>query len=373
MDFIDLNSQYNRIKTAVDERIQKVLDNSAYIMGKEVYELEAKLAEYVGREYCLSCSNGTDAMVIPLMALDVKEKDAFYVSSFTFFASAEVVELVGGTPVFIDSDETYNLDPAHLELMINKTIQEGELTPRGIIAVDIFGLVADYEAIEKIAQKYDLFLLSDAAQSFGGSRYGKKSCSFGDVATTSFFPAKPLGCYGDGGAIFTDDEELYKVMESIRVHGQGETKYDNVRIGINGRLDTIQAAVLLEKMNILDAERETKLNIAKIYTERLKENYCVPTFPENCESALAQYTILTKNAEHREKVIAYMESKNIPIMTYYRYPMHMQKAFAYLNYKDSDLPVAEDYSKRAISIPIHAYLTEQDINLICQELNKIAE
>lgn len=372
MKFIDLDKQYQRIKTSIDNRIQKVLDNNSYIMGEDVTVLESELANYTDRKYCLTCSNGTDAMVIPLMSLNLKKSDAIFVSSFTFFASAEVIELAGATPVFVDSDETFNMDPEHLDIVIEKTIKKGKLTPRGIIVVDIFGLVANYKMIEIIANKFNLFLLSDAAQSFGGSRDGNKSCFFGDVATTSFFPAKPLGCYGDGGAIFTNDDDLYEVMQSIRVHGQGETKYDNVRIGVNGRLDTIQAAVLLEKLKILDDERKTKLEIAAQYSERLKDHYVVPVFPDNCESALAQYTLLTKDSKHREKIISHMKSKGVPIMTYYRYPMHMQKAFEYLNYKPEDLPVSENFSKRAISIPMHAYLSQADIDLICEELINIS-
>ncbi|NLJ70249.1 MAG: DegT/DnrJ/EryC1/StrS family aminotransferase [Clostridiaceae bacterium] len=373
MKFIDLGKQYQRIKENVNKRICSILDSNTYIMGKEITELEKELADYVGRKHCLSCSSGTSALIIPLMAYNLKENDAVFVSSFTFFASAEAIVLAGATPVFIDSDETYNLNPEKLEEAIEAALQEGKLIPKGIMPVDIFGLVADYETIEKIAKKYDLFVISDAAQSFGGERDGKKACSFGDVAGTSFFPAKPLGCYGDGGAIFTDNDELYEVMKSIRIHGQGESKYDNVRIGINGRLDTIQAAVLLEKLKILDDERRVKLKIATQYSELLKDYYEVPIIPDNCESALAQYTILTKDSSHREQIIQHMESIGIPIMIYYVYPMHMQKAFEYLNYKPSDLHVSENFSKRAISLPMHAYLTSDDVNLICEELVKLAK
>ncbi len=372
MHFIDLASQYRRIKKRVDARIMSVLESSAYIMGKEVDELEKELAAYTNRKFCLSCSSGTSALAIPLMALDLNESDAIFLSSFTFFATAEVVVLAGATPVFVDSDETYNIAPEALERVIVQTIAEGKLTPRGIIPVDIFGLPADYEVIESIAKKYNLFVLSDAAQSFGGERDGKKACSFGDVAATSFFPAKPLGCYGDGGAIFTDDEVLYEIMKSIRVHGQGTTKYDNVRIGINGRLDTLQAAVLLEKLKILDDERRVKNEIASRYSEKLKEYYSVPIIPDNCETAWAQYTILTRNADHRQDIIEHMEAKNIPMMIYYIYPMHMQKAFSHMGYAPGDLPISEDYSYRAVSLPMHAYLSDEEVDMICDELIHMA-
>ena len=368
MHFIDLGSQYKRIKDNVYLRIQHVLDSSSFIMGSEIDELEKELAIYTNRKYCLSCSSGTSALVIPLLAFNLKKTDAVFVPSFTFFATAEAVVLAGGTPVFVDSDQTYNIDPKKLEESITKTLQENKLIPKGIIPVDIFGLLADYEAIIAIAKKFDLFILSDAAQSFGGSRYDKKSCYFGDVAATSFFPAKPLGCYGDGGAIFTDDEELYQIMKSIRVHGQGSSKYDNVRIGINGRLDTIQAAVLLEKLKIIDDERKVKNEIAQIYSDKLKNYFSIPTIPKNCESALAQYTILADSKEQRDDLMVHMRSEGIPMMVYYMYPMHMQKAFAYLGYSAHDLPMAEEFSFRAISLPMHAYLTDEEISMICKKL-----
>ena len=372
MQFIDLASQYRRIKEKVDARIGAVLDSSAYIMGEEVDELENELAVYTNRKYCLSCSSGTSALVIPLMAIGLKKSDAIFVPSFTFFATAEVVGLVGATPVFVDSDETYNIAPEALEKAIVQTIEEGKLTPRGIIPVDIFGLPANYEAIEGIAKKYNLFVLSDAAQSFGAERDGKKACSFGDVAATSFFPAKPLGCYGDGGAVFTDDEDLYEIMKSIRFHGQGTTKYDNVRIGINGRLDTLQAAVLLEKMKILDDERRVKNEIATRYSEKLKEYYSVPVIPDHCETAWAQYTMLTRNANHRQDIIEHMKAIDIPLMVYYNLTKHMQKAFSHMGYAPSDLPISEDYSYKAVSLPMHAYLSDEEVDMICDELIHMA-
>ena len=272
------------------------------------------MAVYTSRKYCLLCSSGTSAWLFRLW--NWPEEIRCHCALIYFFATAEVL---GWWHALCRPDETYNIAPEALEKAIVQTIEEGKLTPRGIIPVDIFGLPANYEAIEGIAKKYNLFVLSDAAQSFGAERDGKKACSFGDVAATSFFPAKPLGCYGDGGAVFTDDEDLYEIMKSIRIHGQGTTKYDNVRIGINGRLDTLQAAVLLEKMKILDDERRVKNEIATRYSEKLKEYYSVPVIPDHCETAWAQYTILTRNAKHRQDIIEHMKAKDIPLMVYYIY------------------------------------------------------
>ena len=361
MQFIDLHRQYEKIEEDINKRLKKVLDEKHFIMGPEIFELEEKLAKYTNRKYCLSCSSGTDALVIPLLAYDLKETDAVFVPSFTFFASAESVNIAGATPVFVDSDETYNIDVQKLEEAIINTKNEGKLTPKGIIAVDLFGLSANYDELTKIAEKYGLFLLEDAAQGFGGTINGKPNCSFGDVAATSFFPAKPLGCYGDGGAIFTDNDELYEKMQSIRVHGQGTSRYDNVRIGMNGRMDTMQAAILLSKLEIFDEELKAKIEIAKTYTELLKDSFVTPTIPENCVSAYAQYSLLAKDEEQRNAIVEGMKAFDIPIMVYYAVPMHMQTAYKYLNYDASDLPKCEDYSKRIFSLPMHAYLTKEEI------------
>ena len=371
MQFIDLHRQYDLIKNDLDKRIEKVLNEKQFIMGPEVLELEEKLAEFVGRKYCLTCSSGTDALVIPLLAYNLSENDAIFVSSFTFFASAESVNIAGATPVFVDSNDTYNMDPIALEESIKTVINEGKLTPKGIIAVDIFGLPADFDEIERIAKKYDLFILEDAAQGFGGKYKGKRACSFGDVSATSFFPAKPLGCYGDGGAIFTDDDELYAIMHSIRVHGQGTSRYDNVRIGMNGRLDTIQAAILLSKLTVFEDEINKKQEIAKKYSELLKDNYVVPRIPSECESAFAQYTVLAKNEEHRDAIISKLKEFDVPIMVYYSVPMHMQTAYKYLDYKPLDLPKSYEFSKRVLSLPMHAYLTDQEIEFIADKINEI--
>lgn len=371
MEFIDLHRQYDLIKDDMDKRLSKVINEKHFIMGPEVEELERKLAEFVGRKYCLSCSSGTDALVIPLLAYDLKETDAVFVSSFTFFASAESVNIAGGTPVFVDSDETYNLNPIELERVIERTIKEGKLTPKGIVAVDIFGLPANFEEINKIAKKYDLFVLEDAAQGFGGSYKGKRICSFGDVSATSFFPAKPLGCYGDGGAIFTDDDDLYHLMHSIRVHGQGSSRYDNVRIGMNGRLDTIQAAVLLSKLTVFEDEIAKKQEVAKKYTELLNGVFETPIIPDDCVSAFAQYTVMAKDSEERDIIVEKMREYGIPIMVYYAVPMHMQTVYKYLGYEANDLPISNMFSGRVFSLPMHAYLTEEEIIDITNKLKGI--
>lgn len=371
MQFIDLNRQYDRIKEDMDSRIQAVIDRKSFIMGPEVNELEEKLAKKVGRKYCLGVSSGTDALVIPLMAYNLRPTDAVFVSSFTFFASAEAINTAGGTPVFVDSNDTYNMDPEKLEEAINKVIAEGKLTPRGVVPVDIFGLPADFSAILPIAEKYGLFVLEDAAQGFGGKLDGKWDCSFGDVSATSFFPAKPLGGYGDGGAVFTDDDELYKLMYSIRMHGQGSDRYDNVRMGVNGRLDTIQAAVLLAKLEVFDDEMKRKNEVAKKYTELLKDAFVTPYIPDNCFSSYAQYTIQAKNSEERELIISEMKKIDVPIMVYYPVPMHMQTAYKYLGYKPEDLPKCQKFAGRVFSLPMHAYLTDDEIKMITAKLREI--
>lgn len=370
MQFIDLGRQYDVIKQDMDLRLAKVMDSKHFIMGPEVEELEKKLAEFTGRKYCLTCSSGTDALVIPLMAYALQPTDAVFVPSFTFFASAESVNIAGGTPVFVDSDSSFNVDPEKLEATIQKTIAEGRYTPRGIIAVDIFGLPADYDKITAIAEKYDLFLLEDAAQAFGGIYKNKRVCSFGDVSATSFFPAKPLGCYGDGGAIFTDNDELYELMHSLRVHGHGSDKYDNVRIGLNGRLDTIQAAVLLSKLTVFESEIEAKNKVAQKYTQLLKDDFVTPVIPDDCVSPYAQYTLLAKNKQQRDAIVEGMKSCDVPIMVYYPVPMHCQTAYNYLGYHREDLPVCADFSERVFSVPMHAYLTDEEICFIAEKLKQ---
>ena len=354
MQFIDLAAQYQHLKEKIDSRIQNVLDHGNYIMGPEVQELEQQLSEYVGVKHTVSCANGTDALTLALMVLDVKEGDAVFCPTFTFFATAETIAFEGATPIFVDSNiDTFNICPADLVKRIEAVIAEGKLKPKAIIAVDLFGLPADYPALRKIADKYGLKIIEDAAQGFGGEINGKRAGSFGDISTTSFFPAKPLGCYGDGGAIFTDNDEYAELLKSYRVHGKGNDKYDNVRIGMNSRLDTIQAAILLEKLAVFPQELVNRNKAAITYTKELKGKYKTPFIPNGFISSWAQYTIVT---DDRKYAIANFENKNIPTMVYYRTCMHLQPAFEELNYKENDFPVAENFAKKVLSLPMHGYL-----------------
>lgn len=365
MQFIDLKTQFERIEDDVFSRVSTVLQSQKYVMGPEIAELEEKLAEYAGVRHAISCSSGTDALVIPLMGYDLKATDAVFVPSFTFFASAESITLAGGTPVFVDSDAaTFNLSPADLDRAIDETLAEGKLTPRGIITVDLFGQPADYDEILAIADKHGLFVIEDAAQGFGGEYKGAKAGSFGNVASTSFFPAKPLGCYGDGGAIFTDDDDLAELIKSIRVHGQGSDKYDNVRIGVNGRLDSIQAAVLLSKLAIFDSEVEARNWVANAYSERLSDVLAVPAVTNGKLSVWAQYTLVAKDADERTAIIDACKAAGVPTAVYYPIPIHLSTAYKSLGYKLGDLPVCEDLANRVFSIPMHPYLQESDIEQI---------
>jgi dTDP-4-amino-4,6-dideoxygalactose transaminase len=354
MQFIDLQAQYRHLKTRIDKRIQTVLDHGNYIMGPEVQELEEKLAEYVGVKHAITCANGTDALTLAMMVLDVKAGDAVFCPTFTFFATAEVISFANATPVFVDSDEnTFNICPIDLEKRIQKTIAEGKLVPKAIIAVDLFGLTASYPEIEKIANKYGLKLIEDAAQGFGGSINGKKAGSFGDIATTSFFPAKPLGCYGDGGAVFTNNDEYAELLKSYRVHGKGQDKYDNVRIGMNSRLDTIQAAILLEKLAEFPTELINRNKAAANYERELATSYKTPKVPEGYLSSWAQYTLVDEN---RDEVMASYKAQGIPTVVYYGKCMHQQTAFHGLGYQKGDFPVAEKLAKEVFSLPMHGYL-----------------
>ncbi len=368
MDFINLKRQYDKIEDEMNERIQNVLYHQKFIMGPEIEELEKKLAGYTGRKYVYTCASGTDALVIPLMAYELKSSDAVFVPSFTFFASAESIVLAGGTPVFVDSGEDFNIDIEDLEKKIKEIIESGRLTPRGIMAVDLFGQACDYEEIQKIADKYDLFVIEDGAQSMGGEYSGKKNNSFGDISATSFFPAKPLGGYGDSGAIFTDHEDLAERIASIRVHGQGTSKYDNVRIGLNGRMDTLQAAILMPKLSILDEEIQARQKIANAYMEKLKGIFVLPVVKKNKVSAWAQFSLLAKNKQQREMIITEMKKNDIPIMVYYPIPLHMQTAFKRLGYRKGELKRCEEYAERIFSIPMSPYITEEEIEMVCNRL-----
>ena len=351
MQFIDLKVQQDRIIDKINSNIAKVLEHGKYILGPEVKELEAKLADYAGVKHAVGVASGTDALLMPLMAYGVGPGDAIFTLSFTFIATAEVVKLLGATPILVDIEpDTFNVDTKKLEEAIIKVKNEGKLNPKGIIPVDLFGQTADYDEINAIAKKYGLFVLEDGAQSFGASYKGKKSCSLADVAATSFFPAKPLGTYGDGGMCFTDDEEMYNKITSIRVHGKGTHKYDNVRVGINGRIDTLQSAILLAKFDIFDEEVNLRQQVAKRYNEGLKDFAITPFVKEHNISAWAQYSILHPE---REEIIAHLKECGIPTAIYYPKPLHLQEAFKNLGYKLGDFPVSEKMSNEIFSLPFY--------------------
>lgn len=364
MQFRDLQKQYQTLKNDIDTKIQLVLNKANYISGNEVKELEQQLATYVGVKHCITCANGTDALSLALMAWNVGVGDAVFVPDFTFFASGEVVSFEGATPIFVDVDEnTFNMNPESLQKAIEKVLMEGKLVPKVVISVDLFGQPADYDKILPIVRQYGMKLLEDGAQGFGGAIRGKRACSFGDISTTSFFPAKPLGCYGDGGAIFTDDDEAAKLIRSLCVHGKGEDKYDNVRIGVNSRLDTIQAAVLQVKLKAFAEYELRDVNtVADRYTKLLKNVVKTPSVQEGFLSSWAQYTILLDDKEQRDSLQAYLKDQGIPSMIYYPKPMHAQQAFADADCIKVDLNVTESLCDRVLALPIHPYLkkVEQD-------------
>lgn len=376
MQFQDLGMQYEKLKLEIDYAIADVLAAGRYIGGPQVSELEEQLAEYVGTKYCVTCGNGTDALQLALMAWGVGSGDAVFVPDFTFFSSGEVVSAVGATPVFVDVDErTFNIDPQKLEQAVNTVKNEGKFNPRVVIAVDLFGLPADYPAIKEICKKNDLLLLEDGAQGFGGSIEGKMSCSFGDISTTSFFPAKPLGCYGDGGAIFTDSEEWSTLIRSYAVHGKGTMKYDNVRIGMNSRLDTLQAAILQVKLKaFIDYELDAVNRIAEAYSEGLQGLPLVlPLAPEGCRSSWAQYTIQLSENVDRDALQAVLGERGIPTMVYYPKPMHEQKAFWGKQVDLDDWNVTGRLCRSVLSLPMGPYVSIEEIDFILKSLTVSAD
>ena len=333
MQFRDLKKQYEILKPEIDAAIAGVIGSSRFISGPQVKELETQLAEYVGVKHCITCGNGTDAITLAFMAWGIGEGDAVFVPDFTFFSSGECPAIVGAAPIFVDVDQrTFNLDPIKLEQAIQTVLDEGEYTPKAVVAVDLFGLPADFPAIQAICEKYGLLLLEDGAQGFGGSINGKMACSFGDIATTSFFPAKPLGCYGDGGAIFTDNDEWAALLRSLTVHGKsGNDKYNNIRIGMNSRLDTIQAALLMPKFKAFrEYEIDAVNRAADKYTELLADSGLVtPLIPEGYVSSWAQYTIQLPESIDRAKLIEWLKAKGIPSMVYYAKPMPEHEFMAF--------------------------------------------
>jgi UDP-2-acetamido-2-deoxy-ribo-hexuluronate aminotransferase len=366
MQFIDLAAQQKRIRGAIEDGFKKILDHGQYILGPEIGEIEEKLAAFVGMPHAVSVASGTDALLMPLMVEKIGPGDAVFTSTFTFIATAEVIALTGATPVFVDIDpETFNIDPAKLDAASRQTSAKKKLTPRGIIPVDLFGQPADYKAIQAIADKYKLFVLEDAAQSFGASQHGRKAGALAAVAGTSFFPAKPLGCYGDGGMIFTDSKDVLDQLHSIRVHGQGTDKYTNVRVGINGRMDSLQAAVLLAKMTIFPEEIELRQEAAARYDRMLAGAVKTPKVLPGNVSAWAQYSVLHPR---RDEVCKKLRADGIPTAIYYPIPLHLQEAFADLGYRAGDFPVAEKIAGEIFSLPMHPYLEEKTQEKICQAI-----
>ena len=370
MQFRDLKTQYQVLKDEMDQAILDVVASSAYVMGPKVKELEQALADYVGVKHCIACASGTDALLLALKAWGIKPGDAVFVPSFTFFASAEVVAIQGATPVFVDVDpDTFNMDVRDLIYKIEHTIKAGKLTPKAIIAVNLFGLPADFKLIKPVAQRYGLHLLEDGAQGFGGRIGEQEACSFGDIAATSFFPAKPVGCYGDGGAVFTNNDEWAALMDSYHIHGKGSDRYDNVRIGLNSRLDSIQAAILLVKLKAFKNYELKDVNrIAERYTEKLKDVVKTPEIPQGFYSSWAQYTIQVADKDIRARLLEALKAHDIPTAIYYPIPMHRQTAFNYLDPKMNHCPVADRLADTVLSLPIHPYLSEKDQDLICSIL-----
>ena len=371
MDFIDLKTQQSKIRSRIDKRFRSILDHGKYIMGPEVFELEEMLADYVGVKYCISCSSGTDALLIPLMANEIGPGDAVITTPFTYIATAEVISLLGAEPVFLDIyEDTYNMNPDCIDDAIIDSERKG-LNAKAIIPVDLFGLPARYRMITELAAKHDLMIIEDAAQGFGGSIRGKKAGSFGNVAATSFFPAKPLGCYGDGGAIFTDDEVLADKIRSIRIHGSGINKYENIRIGINGRLDTFQAAILLEKLSIFDEELKLRNEVADYYSSNIVAEFINPFIPKDYTSSWAQYSLLARTELHRSEIMSSLKQLNIPSMIYYKTPLHLQTVFDKLGYNKGDFPISEKISKQIFSIPMHPYLNKPQQKKIVEVLMNV--
>ena len=367
MEFRDLKQQYRVLREEMDRAVLDAIASGAYIMGPQVKELEKQLAEYVGVKHCLTCANGTDALTLALKAWGIGPGDAVFVPDFTFFSSAEVVSLEGATPVFVDvCEDTFNIDAKDLERAVKEVLAEGRLRPRVVVAVDLFGQPADYASVRAVTDRYGLLVLEDGAQGFGGTIGTKRACSFGDISTTSFFPAKPLGCYGDGGAVFTDNDEWAALIESYRVHGKGQFKYDNVRIGLNSRLDTLQAAILQVKLKAFaEYELDAVNRAAELYTEKL-QGLATPVVLEGFRSSWAQYTVRFGDCAQRDAVQAALKAAGIPAMVYYPKPMHLQTAF--VGFPVRRCPVAMSLCERVLSLPMHPYITEEEIDSVVRVL-----
>ncbi|MEX0287225.1 MAG: DegT/DnrJ/EryC1/StrS family aminotransferase [Paracoccaceae bacterium] len=369
MQFIDLAAQQSKIRDRIDARIASVLDHGSYIMGPEVREFEAALADFCGAKHCLSCANGTDALQLALMALGIGPSDHVIVPSFTFAASAEAVCLVGAEPAFADIDpDSYNMDAASLERVISEIRAKGG-QPKAVMTVDLFGLPADYPTISAICDREGLALICDSAQGFGGLIDGQMTGTFGTITTTSFFPAKPLGCYGDGGALFTNDPALAGLIDSLRVHGKGTEKYDNVRIGMNSRLDTLQAAILLEKLAIYAEETALRQDVAKRYDAALHNRFVTPRVPEGYQSVWAQYTLRAVSADERQAAMAALKAEGIPSVVYYPRPLHTQSIYASFLCDPQGLAASETCAETVFSLPMHPYLSPEDQERVISVLN----
>lgn len=365
MQFRDLKKQYNQYREEIDQEMQRVIDTSIFIGGSIIQHLEEELAAYVGVKHCISCANGTDAMQLSLMNWNIGKGDAVFVPDFTFFSTAEVVALCGATPVMVDIEEdTFNMSPVKLQAEIEKVVKEGQLNPKAIIPVDLFGQPADFANIRRIADYFGLYVLEDGAQGFGGRIGNGRACSFGDIATTSFFPAKPLGCYGDGGAIFTNDDDADTIIRSYKIHGKGYDKYDNVRVGMNSRLDTIQAAVLQVKFNHFNEELQSVNQVAERYYKNLKNIVRCPIIRDEMYSSWAQYTILLEDEQQRIAVQKALQDKEIPSMIYYAKGMHQQEALQEYLMIEHQYPITEDVCKRCLSLPMHPFLEKEEVDII---------
>lgn len=359
MQFRDLHRQYEAMRAEMDEALMGAVQSGAYIMGPQVAELEQQLAEYVGVKHCISCANGTDALWLAMRALSLQSGDAVFVPDFTFFSTAEAAAILDIYPVFVDVDPgSYNMDVEDLDRKWRQTCDKG-LRPAAVVTVDLFGRPADYDAIVDFCNRKGVPLIEDGAQGFGGSIRGKKACSFGTIGTTSFFPAKPLGCYGDGGALFTDDDNHADLLRSLRVHGKGSDKYNNVRLGLNSRLDTLQAAVLQVKLRHFDEELKAVNLVASKYNSLLKDRVHIPEIPDGTVSSWAQYTI---QVENRDELQARLKAAGIPSMVYYPRTMSRQTAFAHLG--QEPCPVADRLSQTVLSLPMHPYLTDNEIEQV---------
>lgn len=373
MQFRDLGKQYQILKKEIDERIEDVIGTSSFILGKPVAELEGKLAEYCGRKHCVGVGNGTDALVLSLRAYDIGIGDAVFVPDFTYIASASCVSLVGATPVFVDIDlNTFNMSPVALKEAIERVKKEEKLNPKAIIPVDLFGLPYCVDTVNTIAGANNLIVLEDAAQGFGGLYKNKRACSLGDISATSFFPAKPLGCYGDGGAVFTDNDEVDRRIRSLRAGGKSPTdKYDNREIGYNSRLDTLQAAILLPKFKVFaDYELDSVNKVALWYEERLKDSVATPNIPDGYLSSWAQYTIRLKNKEARDNLQRKLREEGVPSMIYYPRGMHQQEVFKYMNLSDELYPNTVEATKTVLSLPMHPYMDEETVETISNLIKK---